>query len=103
MGASNLSTHPVGFVGAGQLARMAGEAVSALGLTMAVLAERPDDAACAGAAEVVLGSPFVAEDLRALAARCDVLTFDHEQVDLEAVADLAARGAVFRPDLATPE
>ena len=34
---------------------------------MAVLAEHPDDAACAVAAEVVLGSPFVAADLRALA------------------------------------
>ena len=103
MGASNLSTHPVGFVGAGQLARMAGEAGSALGLTMAVLAERPDDAACAGAAEVVLGSPFVAEDLRALAARCDVLTFDHEQVDLDIVGEVAAEGAVVRPGPETLE
>ncbi len=64
---------------------------------MAVLAERPDDAACEVAAEVVLGSPFVAADLRALAARCDVLTFDHEQVDLDLVAELAAQGAVVRP------
>ena len=31
---------------------------------MAVLAERPDDAACGVASEVVLGSPFVAADLR---------------------------------------
>jgi 5-(carboxyamino)imidazole ribonucleotide synthase len=98
-----VSTHPIGFVGAGQLARMAGEAASALGLSMAVLAEHGDDAACGVAAEVVLGSPFVAEDLRALAARCDVLTFDHEQVDLEAVADLAARGTVVRPGADTLE
>ena len=40
---------------------MAGEAASALGLSMAVLAERPDDAACEVAAEVVLGSPFVGD------------------------------------------
>jgi 5-(carboxyamino)imidazole ribonucleotide synthase len=76
---------------------MATEAASALGLSVAVLAERPDDAACDVAAEVVLGSPFVAADLRAIAARCDVLTFDHEQVDLERVAELAAQGAVVRP------
>jgi 5-(carboxyamino)imidazole ribonucleotide synthase len=82
---------------------MAGEAASALGLSMAVLAEHPDDAACEVAAEVVLGSPFVAEDLRAFAARCDVLTFDHEQVDLDLVADLTARGAVVRPGAATLE
>ena len=65
-GRASLSTHPIGFVGAGQLARMAGEAASALGLSMAVLAEHPDDAACGVAAEVVLGSPFVAADLRAV-------------------------------------
>ena len=82
---------------------MAGEAASALGLSMAVLAEHPDDAACGVAAEVVLGSPFVAEDLAAFAARCDVLTFDHEQVDLELVAELEAGGTVVRPGAATLE
>jgi 5-(carboxyamino)imidazole ribonucleotide synthase len=82
---------------------MAGEAASALGLSMAVLAEHPDDAACGVAAEVVLGSPFVAADLRAFAARCDVLTFDHEQVDLGLVAEVAAGGAVVRPGAATLE
>jgi 5-(carboxyamino)imidazole ribonucleotide synthase len=82
---------------------MAAEAASALGLSMAVLAEHADDAACGVAAEVVLGSPFVAEDLRAFAARCDVLTFDHEQVDLDLVAGLASEGTVFRPGAATLE
>jgi 5-(carboxyamino)imidazole ribonucleotide synthase len=76
---------------------MAGEAASALGLSMAVLAERPDDAACPVAAEVVLGSPLVAGDLRAFTERCAVVTFDHEQVDLEIVRALAAGGAVLRP------
>jgi 5-(carboxyamino)imidazole ribonucleotide synthase len=82
---------------------MAGEATSALGLSMAVLAGHADDAACAVAAEVVLGSPFVESELRALAERCDVVTFDHEQVDLELVAALAAEGVVLRPGAATLE
>jgi 5-(carboxyamino)imidazole ribonucleotide synthase len=82
---------------------MAGEAASALGLSTAVLAERPDDAACGVAAEVVIGSPFVAADLQALAARCDVITFDHEQVDLDLVAELAAQGTVVRPGAETLE
>ena len=82
---------------------MAGEAASALGLSMAVLAEHPDDAACGVAAEVVLGSPFVATDLQAFAARCDVVTFDHEQVDLDLVAQVAAAGTVVRPGAATLE
>jgi 5-(carboxyamino)imidazole ribonucleotide synthase len=76
---------------------MAGEAASALGLSMAVLAERPDDAACGVAAEVMLGSPLVEADLRAFTERCEVATFDHEQVDLEIVAALEADGVVLRP------
>ncbi len=82
---------------------MAGEAASALGLSMAVLAERPDDAACQVAAEVMLGSPFVPDDLRAFTEQCGVVTFDHEQVDLEIVAALAAGGAVLRPGADTLE
>ena len=82
---------------------MAGEAASTLGLSMAVLAEHPDDAACGVASEVVLGSPFVAADLRSFAARCDVVTFDHEQVDLDLVAGLAAEGVVIRPGPETLE
>ncbi len=102
-GASELTAHHVGFVGAGQLARMAGEAASALGLSMAVLAERPDDAACAVAAEVVLGSPLVAAELRAFAALCGVVTFDHEQVDLALIEEIAREGTIVRPGPATLE
>ena len=76
---------------------MAGEAASALGLSMAVLAQQPGDAASAVAAEVLIGSPFVEADLRALVERCAVVTFDHEQVDLDLVAGLGAEGYVLRP------
>jgi 5-(carboxyamino)imidazole ribonucleotide synthase len=82
---------------------MAAEAASALGLSVAVLAEHPDDAACAVAAEVLLGSPLVEADLRALAARSEVVTFDHEQVDLSLLRALSANGVVIRPGLATLE
>jgi 5-(carboxyamino)imidazole ribonucleotide synthase len=70
---------------------------------VAVLAEHPDDAACAVAAEVVLGSPLVEADLRALARRSAVITFDHEQVDLSILRTLAAEGVVIRPGLETLE
>jgi 5-(carboxyamino)imidazole ribonucleotide synthase len=82
---------------------MAGEAASALGLSIAVLATHPDDAACAVATEVLLGSPFTGSDLRALAERCRVLTFDHEQVDLELVSGLVTDGVPVRPGPATLE
>jgi 5-(carboxyamino)imidazole ribonucleotide synthase len=95
--------HDVGFVGAGQLARMAGEAASALGLSMAVLAASAGDAACGVASEVLIGSPFVEAELRALAERCAVVTFDHEQVDLGIVDRLAAEGRVLRPGSVTLE
>jgi 5-(carboxyamino)imidazole ribonucleotide synthase len=101
--ASDLSTHQVGVVGAGQLARMMAEAGSALGLSVAVLAERPDDAACAVASEVLLGSPLVEAELRSLADRVDVVTFDHEQVDLTIISALLDDGIVIRPGLPTLE
>jgi 5-(carboxyamino)imidazole ribonucleotide synthase len=82
---------------------MAGEAASALGLSMVVLAEHPDDAACEVAAEVVVGTPWSESELRALAARCDVVTFDHEQVDLALLEKLVAEGVVVRPGPATLE
>jgi 5-(carboxyamino)imidazole ribonucleotide synthase len=82
---------------------MAAEAASALGLSVVVLAERPDDAACTVAAEVILGSPLVEADLRALAARAEVITFDHEQVDLSLLRALTADGVVVRPGLQTLE
>jgi 5-(carboxyamino)imidazole ribonucleotide synthase len=82
---------------------MAGEAASALGVSMVVLAEGTHDAACAVASEVVIGSPLVADDLRSLAERCDVVTFDHEQVDLELVRQLVDAGATVRPGLRTLE
>jgi 5-(carboxyamino)imidazole ribonucleotide synthase len=82
---------------------MAGEAASTLGLSVAVLARHPDDAACTVAAEVLLGSPFTGSDLRALAERCRVITFDHDQVDLELVSALEADGVAVRPGPATLE
>ena len=82
---------------------MAAEAASALGLSVAVLAESTGDAACAVAAEVLVGSPLVEADLRSLAERSEVLTFDHEQVDLIALRALADDGVVIRPGLRTLE
>ncbi len=80
---------------------MAGEAASALGLSMAVLAERPDDAACGAAAEVLIGSPFEPADMHALSDQCAVVTFDHELVDLDIVASLEKEGVTTRPGAST--
>lgn len=91
----------VGVVGAGQLARMLCEAASALDIGVVVLAERADDAAAPVAPGLVVGSPSDPAAMRALAGMVDVVTFDHEQVDLGILAELEAEGAVVRPGLET--
>jgi 5-(carboxyamino)imidazole ribonucleotide synthase len=96
-GAAGSRTGVVGIVGAGQLARMTCEAASALGVRTVVLAAHPGDAAVHAAAEVVPGEPSAEKDLRLLAERCDVVTFDHELVDLDLLQLLAAEGVVVRP------
>ena len=93
----------VGIVGAGQLARMACEAASALGIRTVVLAEHPDDAAVGTADEVVAGTPSAPKDMRLLADRCEVVTFDHELVDLGILEALVRDGVTVRPGVATLE
>jgi len=92
---SNLTR--VGIVGAGQLAHMMGEAAGELGLTLSVLANAPDDSATTTIADVVLGAATDTEAIRRLADRVEVITFDHELVDLEALESLEADGVVLRP------
>jgi len=84
----------VGIVGAGQLARMLLEAASALGLDVTILAEHPDDAAALTAHNVIIGAPKDPEALAALADVVDVITFDHELVDLELLEELESAGTV---------
>ncbi len=87
----------VGIVGAGQLARMTYQAAIALGVGVRVLAEHPDESAARVCPLVDIGSPDSRADLVAFAARCDVLTLDHELVDDEALEAIEAAGGVVRP------
>ncbi|HLN17824.1 MAG TPA: 5-(carboxyamino)imidazole ribonucleotide synthase [Acidimicrobiales bacterium] len=91
----------VGVVGAGQLARMLLESASALGLRAVVMAEDAGEAAALVAGDLFFGSPLVEPDLRELASRCDVVTFDHELVDLELLSQLEDEGVTVRPSVAT--
>ena len=87
----------VGVVGAGQLARMMGEAAGALGLELTVLATSADDSAVATCDHVILGEATDTHALRELARRVDVVTFDHELVNLELLKSLEEDGVVLRP------
>lgn len=96
-----MSSPVVGIVGGGQLARMTAQAAVSLGVEVRVLARDPRDPACSAAARFEIGDP---DDLAALlrfSAGCDVVTFDHEQVDPGHVAALEASGHQVRPGSAT--
>ena len=87
----------VGMVGAGQLARMTHQAAIPLGQSLRVLAASPDDGAALVTGQVVVGDYRSLADLRAFAAGCDVVTWDHEHVPNEHIAALAADGVAVHP------
>jgi 5-(carboxyamino)imidazole ribonucleotide synthase len=86
----------VGIVGAGQLARMGWQAAISLDLDLLCLGAA-DDAAAGAGAPVLEGSGRDAAALAQLAAHTQVLTFEHELVDLAALAELEAAGVAVRP------
>jgi 5-(carboxyamino)imidazole ribonucleotide synthase len=87
----------VGMVGGGQLARMTHQAAIALGQSLRVLAESPDDGAALVAADTVIGHHTDLDALRGFAAGCDVVTFDHEHVPSEHIRALVADGFTVYP------
>jgi 5-(carboxyamino)imidazole ribonucleotide synthase len=87
----------VGFVGAGQLARMAQQAAIALGVDLYLLAETAEDSAAQVVPDVLVGDYRKLADLRRLAVDSDVITFDHELTDPAHLAALGEEGRVVRP------
>ena len=87
----------VGMVGAGQLARMTHQAAIPLGQSLRILADSADDGAALVAPDVMVGDYRSLDDLRAFAAGCDVVTWDHEHVPNEHIAALADDGVTVRP------
>jgi 5-(carboxyamino)imidazole ribonucleotide synthase len=87
----------VGVVGGGQLAHMMGEAADGLDLELTVLATSPKDSATTTIRDVLLGEATDPDALTRLADIVDVITFDHELVDLDVLDALEARGTVVRP------
>ena len=92
-----MSRPVVGMVGGGQLARMTAQAAIALDIRLRVLADSADNSAAQIAADVVVGDHDDLDTLRAFAAQCDVLTFDHEHVPTAHLAALEAEGVTVRP------
>jgi 5-(carboxyamino)imidazole ribonucleotide synthase len=86
----------VAMVGAGQLARMGWQAAVSLDIGLVCLG-RPGEAAILAGAELLEGSGRDAVALGALAACGDVLSFEHELVDLDALRELESEGVIVRP------
>ncbi len=87
----------VAVVGGGQLARMMQPPAVALGVRLAVLAERPDDSAAQVIPQVSIGSHLDGAAVTRFAEDCDVLTFDHEHVPTPVLEAIAAAGHAVRP------
>nr|WP_290228496.1 5-(carboxyamino)imidazole ribonucleotide synthase [Trichocoleus desertorum] len=91
----------VGVIGGGQLAWMMAGASKKLGVQLVIQTPHATDPAVAIAADTILAAVADAKATEELAARCDVITFENEFVDLEALAQLEAQGTRFRPRLTT--
>ena len=90
----------VGVIGGGQLAWMMAGAAAALGIKLIVQTPQSSDPAVRIADDVILAAIDDAEATAKLADRCDVITFENEFVDLEALRPLEQRGVRFYPQLA---
>jgi 5-(carboxyamino)imidazole ribonucleotide synthase len=87
----------VGMVGGGQLARMTAAAAVGLGATFRVLSESENESAALVTHDVAIGSHRSLFDITAFAAKCDVITFDHEHVPGEILVKLESDGVLVRP------
>jgi 5-(carboxyamino)imidazole ribonucleotide synthase len=79
------------------------EAAHDLDLATVVLCERPSDPASRVATKILIGSATDRIALEELSRQCDVITFDHEHVDLEQLDHLTSRGIAIAPGRTTLE
>ncbi len=89
----------VGVIGGGQLAWMMGEAAQKLGIELIVQTPSATDPAVSIASHTIFASVTDAIATQELAQQCDVITFENEFVDLEALSQLAAQGVQFYPTM----
>ncbi len=97
----------VGVIGGGQLASMMADAAQALGVELVVQTPSANDPAVAFAkrapgafaAETIFAPVDDAAATAQLATHCDLITFENEFVNLEALLPLAEQGVCFRPGL----
>ncbi|MBX9257172.1 5-(carboxyamino)imidazole ribonucleotide synthase [Desmonostoc muscorum CCALA 125] len=89
----------VGVIGGGQLAWMMADAARKLEVELIVQTPSEGDPAVSIAQEVVFAPVDDANATEILAKKCDVITFENEFVNLDALSVLAEQGVCFRPRL----
>ncbi|MBD2354930.1 5-(carboxyamino)imidazole ribonucleotide synthase [Tolypothrix sp. FACHB-123] len=90
----------VGIIGGGQLAWMMADGARKLGVELIVQTPSQQDPAVNIAQETVFAVVDDAKATEMLAQKCDVITFENEFVNLEALSVLENQGVCFRPRLA---
>ena len=91
----------VGVIGGGQLAWMMAAEAPKLDIKLIVQTPNQDDPAVSRAHNLVLADIDDAQGTDKLAQMCDVITFENEFIDLEALSKLASREVNFYPSLST--
>lgn len=94
-----MSIKRVGVIGGGQLAGMMAGAAQKLGVELIVQTPSHQDPAVAIASKTIIAPIDNAKATAELAKHCDVVTFENEFVDLEALVPLVQQGVCFRPGL----
>ncbi|MEH2239978.1 5-(carboxyamino)imidazole ribonucleotide synthase [Nostoc sp.] len=89
----------VGVIGGGQLAWMMADAAQKLGVELVIQTPSEHDPAVSIAQEIVFAPVDDASATEILAKKCDVITFENEFVNLQALSLLAQEGVCFRPKL----
>lgn len=91
----------IGVIGGGQLAAMMNPAARNLSLELIVQTAKESDPAALAGVETILAPVDEAIATAKLAASCDVITFENEFINLEALKKLVSQGVCFRPSLAS--
>ncbi|MDF5707773.1 MAG: 5-(carboxyamino)imidazole ribonucleotide synthase [Nostoc sp. S4] len=89
----------VGIIGGGQLAWMMADAARKLEVELVVQTPSENDPAVSIAQEIVFAPVDDASATEILAKKCDVITFENEFVNLNALSVLTEQGVCFRPRL----
>lgn len=92
------SLYSLGIVGAGQIARMTHRAALKLGITPRLLAESLEDSAALAAPDARFNHP---DAISGFVELCDVVTFEHERLDIGLLQALETNGTVLRPGTKT--